>query len=471
MDRTVLLIDADVAKPHIPEYLGIMPTGHSMCRTGSEAVRRADQDRYRQADRAAAGRPTNAPPTAGECCPSRLVGLSAARYPDRIILFDSPPLLTTSESACWPPMGRSSWWWKLKNLAGGSARRSVIHHAVVGMLLNKTTDPRRRLLLWLLWQLRQISYMRAARQPTSRALAIFFCIHGNGIRIDCAPRLAPNQRQPSATYTDNATRVKPTGRCADLGVRRAYLSSQDRVRCGLPALWPERGAAAGTATPISITIWALSATPELIEDFLFIDGSARIAGTVSCSARPPTPTSTTATAPSAPIRLVLHPSLAFFANAQALPPAARSSQAGADSAPFLFRGANQRHFRRSGWGQFIRRRKTAMLTPPQYDTTFGASAAGCADRKFGCSAPWAGLGDYLSASDIDRSVCSVGFGWAPTRPTVCRTSAANIRRHLQLLGGHRPLVTLDGALFGRCRDISQQFLTKAIAFSGYTQVG
>jgi len=46
MDRTVLLIDADVAKPRVPEYLGIhADKGLLDCAAGqgSEAVRRADQ--------------------------------------------------------------------------------------------------------------------------------------------------------------------------------------------------------------------------------------------------------------------------------------------------------------------------------------------------------------------------------------------------------------------------------------------
>ena len=103
LDRTVLLVDADVAKPSLPKYLGfqaehglldvlrdesldlssvilrtnieklsILPAGKSYAR-GTELLASEAMD--------------------------RLIADVANRYSDRLVLFDSPPILATSEAS------------------------------------------------------------------------------------------------------------------------------------------------------------------------------------------------------------------------------------------------------------------------------------------------------------------------------------------------------------------------------------
>ncbi len=101
-DRTVVLVDADVAKPHISRLLGIedkpglldllkdetLEVSEVLLQTDMNALKvipAGQRDRY-----------------ATELLASqRMVTFAAEladRYPDRIILFDSPPLLQTAEA-------------------------------------------------------------------------------------------------------------------------------------------------------------------------------------------------------------------------------------------------------------------------------------------------------------------------------------------------------------------------------------
>lgn len=103
VDRTVLLVDADVARPAIPTYLGIRAEVGLLDVLGDEDI-----------DLSEAIVRTNIPNlsivTAGtnhrhstELLASeamiQLTAEMAERYPDRIVLFDSPPLLATSEAS------------------------------------------------------------------------------------------------------------------------------------------------------------------------------------------------------------------------------------------------------------------------------------------------------------------------------------------------------------------------------------
>lgn len=103
VDRTVLLVDADVARPAIPAYLGIRAEIGLLDVLGDEGI-----------DLSEAIIRTNIPNlsivTAGtnhrhstELLASeamtRLTAEMAERYPDRIVLFDSPPLLATTEAS------------------------------------------------------------------------------------------------------------------------------------------------------------------------------------------------------------------------------------------------------------------------------------------------------------------------------------------------------------------------------------
>lgn len=103
LDRTVLLVDADVAKPSLPSYLGFN-ADHGLLDILSQGTRdltnvilRTNIDKLSILP---AGR-TYARATellASEAM-HRLVAELSSRYPDRIVVFDSPPLLVTSESS------------------------------------------------------------------------------------------------------------------------------------------------------------------------------------------------------------------------------------------------------------------------------------------------------------------------------------------------------------------------------------
>jgi receptor protein-tyrosine kinase len=102
LDTTVLLIDADVARPAIPDRLGLaldkglldlltrddLDVGDVLVRTNVERL-----------SFLSAGSPNS---RATELLASegmtRLVEELASRYPDRILIFDAPPLLSSTES-------------------------------------------------------------------------------------------------------------------------------------------------------------------------------------------------------------------------------------------------------------------------------------------------------------------------------------------------------------------------------------
>ncbi|MDP1681909.1 MAG: XrtA-associated tyrosine autokinase [Burkholderiales bacterium] len=103
LDRTVLLVDADVAKPRMPEYLGfraehgLLDILRQGTRDLSNVILRTNIDKLSILP---AGR-TYARATellASEAM-DRLIAELANRYPDRLVLFDSPPLLATSEAS------------------------------------------------------------------------------------------------------------------------------------------------------------------------------------------------------------------------------------------------------------------------------------------------------------------------------------------------------------------------------------
>lgn len=103
MDRTVLLVDADVARPSIPRTLGIevgrglmdvlldpgIDLADVMCRTDIEKLTILPAGTpHRRATELLASERMRA-----------LVAEMATRYHDRVIIFDSPPLLAASEAS------------------------------------------------------------------------------------------------------------------------------------------------------------------------------------------------------------------------------------------------------------------------------------------------------------------------------------------------------------------------------------
>ena len=103
MDRTVLLVDADVARPAVPRTLGIevgkglmdvlldpsIDLADVMCRTDIEKLSILPAGTgHRRATELLASERMHA-----------LLEEMAKRYSDRVIIFDSPPLLAASEAA------------------------------------------------------------------------------------------------------------------------------------------------------------------------------------------------------------------------------------------------------------------------------------------------------------------------------------------------------------------------------------
>jgi exopolysaccharide/PEP-CTERM locus tyrosine autokinase len=101
-DRRVLLVDADVARPSLSRVLGLPPGPGLLdllvddCTEMADAMLRTNVDKLTLL-------PSGTPhPRATELLASdamtHLVKEMGRRYPDRIIIFDSPPLLLTTES-------------------------------------------------------------------------------------------------------------------------------------------------------------------------------------------------------------------------------------------------------------------------------------------------------------------------------------------------------------------------------------
>lgn len=147
MDRTVLLIDADVAKPRIPEYLGIHADKGLLDVLQDKDLKLSDvliRTDIAKLTVLPAGRTyKRATELLASAAMTRLIEDIGNRYPDRIILFDSPPLLATSESSVLAThMGQIVMVVEAERTSQEAVREALSHIQsceVVGMLLNKTT--------------------------------------------------------------------------------------------------------------------------------------------------------------------------------------------------------------------------------------------------------------------------------------------------------------------------------------------
>jgi protein-tyrosine kinase len=150
LDRTVLLVDADVAKPRLPEYLGFQAE-HGLLDVLRQDVRDLSSVIYRtNIDKLSilpAGRTyARATELLASDAMDRLITDLASRYSDRLVLFDSPPLLVTSESSVLAShMGQI-----VMVVESGKTPKSALREAlsrlgdacgVVGLLLNKSALP------------------------------------------------------------------------------------------------------------------------------------------------------------------------------------------------------------------------------------------------------------------------------------------------------------------------------------------
>jgi protein-tyrosine kinase len=102
MDHTVLLIDADVARPAIPDYLGIKGGKGLLDVLLDERIELADVILKTNVEKLSVLLSGTKNAHATELLASQnmqdLLADIAQRYQDRIIIFDSPPLLLTTES-------------------------------------------------------------------------------------------------------------------------------------------------------------------------------------------------------------------------------------------------------------------------------------------------------------------------------------------------------------------------------------
>jgi len=147
MDRTVLLVDADVAKPRIPHYLGLHAERGLLDVLRDEQLGLADVliktdidnltilpagRTYRQATELLASEAMNS-----------LIRDIQHRYPDRIVIFDSPPLLATSEAGVLAAhMGQIVMVVEAEKTPQGALKEALSQIEsceVIGMVLNKTT--------------------------------------------------------------------------------------------------------------------------------------------------------------------------------------------------------------------------------------------------------------------------------------------------------------------------------------------
>jgi protein-tyrosine kinase len=148
LDRTVLLVDADVAKPSVLRYLGAKAEKGLLDVLQDEKLTLADVliktnienltilpagHTYKQATELLASDAMN-----------DLIEEIASRYPDRIVIFDSPPLLVTTEASVLAShMGQI-----VLVVAAESTPQQAVKEAlariegacdVIGTLLNKAT--------------------------------------------------------------------------------------------------------------------------------------------------------------------------------------------------------------------------------------------------------------------------------------------------------------------------------------------
>jgi len=101
MDKTVLLVDADIAKPEVTSRLGVSARQGltdvllGECRV-QDALLRTNVPSLSLLP--AGKRHTHSTELLGSSNMRRLADELSLRYPDRIIIFDSPPLMLTSEA-------------------------------------------------------------------------------------------------------------------------------------------------------------------------------------------------------------------------------------------------------------------------------------------------------------------------------------------------------------------------------------
>jgi len=289
----------------------------------------------------------------------------------------------------------------------------------------------------------------------------------------------------SATYTDNANQSETDPEDAlILSVMPGFtLSSQGSRRVRATLHYGLRGVARfgeDDSTDLNHNLGA-AGNAELIEDFLFIDGSARISQELISLFGTPADAdindSNRATVGTYSISPYIKKRLGTFANVQAryaTSGAIFENQAAADSSANSFSAAltSGTRFDDLSWGlnYSIRKAENRNAATPDAnaDTTFeraSATVGYALTRKFRVfgtvGRDW---NDYLSASDIDGSSYSVGFGWAPTRRTSVEASVGEryFGNTYSFSGSHRTRLSHWTVRYSEdVSDITQQFLEQS----------
>lgn len=283
----------------------------------------------------------------------------------------------------------------------------------------------------------------------------------------------------SATYTDNANQsdsnpedalilsVNPSVTFRSEGSRRVQASLQYGLR----------GVARFGENSSEDLNHNLNATgkAELVEDFLFIDGSARISQELISLFGSPAEAdindSNRATVGTYSISPYIQKRLGTFADAQArytTSGAIFENDVGANSNVNAFTAGltSGTQFNDLSWGLNYSIRKANIRNDG--DTTFERASAqlGYAlTRKFRVfgtvGQDW---NDYISATGIDGSSYSAGFGWAPTRRTSVEASVGEryFGRTYSLATNHRTRMSRWTVRYAEdVSDVTQQLLVES----------
>lgn len=102
LERTALLIDADVARPSVPQLFGLPPSAGLLDVLQDKSLQLSDvllRTNVPKLNLLMAGTQcSNATELLASAAMARLLDEMATRYADRIIIFDSPPLLMSTEA-------------------------------------------------------------------------------------------------------------------------------------------------------------------------------------------------------------------------------------------------------------------------------------------------------------------------------------------------------------------------------------
>lgn len=286
----------------------------------------------------------------------------------------------------------------------------------------------------------------------------------------------------AATYTDNARQsatnpedalilsVTPGFTLRSKGSRRVQATVQYGLRS--VARFEE-----DSSTDLNHNLNAIG-NAELVEDFLFIDGSARVSQELISLLGSPADAdvndSNRATVGTYSVSPYVQKRFGTFANAQARYTASGAifeNQAAADSSVNSFTAGltSGTRFNDFSWGVDYSLRKAenrnAATAGANTDTTFeraSATVSYALTRKFRVfgtmGQDW---NDYLSTTETDGSFYSAGVGWSPTRRTSIEVSAGEryFGNTFSFSGSHRTRSSRWTVRYSEdVSDITQQFL-------------